>query len=136
MEGRNAQIAAQAQGIQVGMFKASDAAGIDDAFTNIVSNGFNMVIVSADPLFFNNRAKIVALCAHYSLPASYADHEYASYGASRSEAYRQVGIYVGRILNGEKASDLPVVLPSKFEFAINLTTARGKTAVRAERRAR
>jgi putative ABC transport system substrate-binding protein len=115
--------------MQVGTFKASSEADIDDAFTSIVSSGFDVLIVSADPLFFNNRVKIVALCAHHSLPASYADHEYAdagglvSYGASRSEAYRQAGIYVGRILKGEKASDLPVVLPTKFEFVINLKTA-------------
>jgi putative tryptophan/tyrosine transport system substrate-binding protein len=130
LEGANAQVAARAQGIGARIFAASDTAQIDDVFASIASSGFDTLLVSADPLFFNNREKLVALCARHSIPASYADREYAeagglfSYGASRSGAYRQAGLYVGRILNGERAGDLPVVLPSRFEFVINLDTAR------------
>src|SRR6478736_1201618 len=122
LEGTNAQTAAQTIGVQARILSASNEEHIDDAFTIIINNQISALLVSADPLFFNARAKLVALCARHAVPASYADHEYAevgglfSYGASRSDAYRQAGIYVGRILKGEKASDLPVVLPSKFNF--------------------
>jgi putative ABC transport system substrate-binding protein len=130
LEGTNAQAAAQAIGVQARILSASNTAHIADAFTSIVENRISALLVSADPLFFNNREKLVALCAHYAISASYADHEYAevgglfSYGASRSDAYRQAGIYIGRILKGEKSGDLPVVLPTKFELVINLKTAK------------
>ena len=88
------------------------------------------LIVSSDPLFFIERKKLVGLTAHYSLPTIFADREQAeaggliSYGASRPDAYRQAGNYIGRVLKGEKPGDLPVVLPTKFNLLINLTTAK------------
>jgi len=130
LEGTNAGTAAQAIGVQARILNASNDSHIDDAFTAITRNRISALLVSADPLFFNNRDRLVALCARNAVPASYADHEYAdvgglfSYGASRSDAYRQAGIYIGRILKGEKPSNLPVVLPTKFELVINLRTAK------------
>ena len=130
LEGTNAQAAAQAFGVQTLILNASNEEHIDDAFTAITRNRIGALLVSADPLFFSNRNKLVELCARHAVPASYADHEYAevgglfSYGASRADAYRQAGIYVGRILKGEKPRNLPVVLPTKFELVINLKTAK------------
>jgi ABC-type uncharacterized transport system substrate-binding protein len=130
LEGTNAQAAAQAFGVQTLILNASNEEHIDDAFTAITRNRIGALLVSADPLFFSNRDKLVELCARHAVPASFADHEYAevgglfSYGASRADAYRQAGIYVGRILKGEKPHNLPVVLPTKFELVINLKTAK------------
>jgi putative tryptophan/tyrosine transport system substrate-binding protein len=88
------------------------------------------LIVSSDPLVFIERKKLVALTVRYALPTIFADREQAeaggliSYGASRPDAYRQAGNYVGRVVNGEKPGDLPVVQPTKFDLLINLKTAR------------
>jgi putative ABC transport system substrate-binding protein len=87
--------------------------------------------VSAASLFFNQRGKLAALAARHAVSAIYADREIAeaggliSYGARRSDSYRQAGVYTGRILKGEKPGDLPVVLPTKFELVINLNAAKG-----------
>jgi putative tryptophan/tyrosine transport system substrate-binding protein len=86
--------------------------------------------VSSDPVFFISRDKLAALAARYSLPAVYADREIAeaggliSYGANRTDAYRQAGKYAGRILHREKVSELPVVLPTKFDLVVNIKTAK------------
>jgi putative tryptophan/tyrosine transport system substrate-binding protein len=130
LEGTNAQVAGRAIGVQTRIFSASNAGHVDDAFRSIVKDRISAVVVSADPFFFSSRDQLVALCARHAIPASYADREYPevgglfSYGASRSDAYRQAGIYVGRILKGEKPGDLPVVLPTKFDLVLNLKTAK------------
>ena len=130
LEGTNLQAAALTTGKQVKLMNARNGGQIDDAFATIVRERISAIFVSADPVFFNERHKVVALAARHSLPTIYADRENVeaggliSYGASRSAAYRQAGIYVGRILNGNKPADLPVVLPTKFEFVINLKTAK------------
>jgi len=88
------------------------------------------VIVSSDPFFFTERAKLVVLMARDRTPTIFGDREHAeaggliSYGASRTDAYRQAGNYVGRIVKGEKAADLPVMLPTKFHIVVNLKTAK------------
>jgi ABC-type uncharacterized transport system substrate-binding protein len=130
LEGINVQAAALAFGQQIMVFEASTEGHIDDAFAVIVQHRIGALLVSADPFFLNQRRKLIALAARHAVPAIYADREHAeaggliSYGASRSDAYRQAGNYAGRILKGEKPSDLPVVLPTKFELVINLKTAK------------
>jgi putative ABC transport system substrate-binding protein len=130
VEAKSALNAAQSMGRQARIFSASTAAQIDQAFAIIVEQQFGSLYVSSDPLFLVERDKLVALAARKALPAMYADREIAdaggliNYGASRTDAYRQAGIYAGRVLKGEKPADLPVVLPTKFDLVINLKTAK------------
>ena len=87
-------------------------------------------MIGADPFFDPRRDRLIALTAQYAMPAIYQFRDFAqagdllSYGASIADLYRQVGVYAGRVLNGDKPADLPVMLPSKFELVINLKTAR------------
>jgi putative ABC transport system substrate-binding protein len=124
------QQAAAALGQTIQIVNASTGGQIDAVFATISQQRIGALIVSSDPLFFIERNKLVVLTARHALPAIFADREQAeaggliSYGASRPDAYRQAGNYLGRVVNGEKPADLPVVLPTKFNLLINLKTAR------------
>jgi putative tryptophan/tyrosine transport system substrate-binding protein len=129
-QSREVQQAAHALGQQVVVLSASAASEIDTAFTALGQQRVGALLVSGSPIFASQRNQIVALCARHSLPALFSTREYSaaggliSYGANLSDSYRQAAIYVGRILKGDRPSDLPVLQPTKFELVINLKTAK------------
>jgi putative tryptophan/tyrosine transport system substrate-binding protein len=126
IERRDVELAAQALGQQLIVAPVTSEGELDGAFTSIVERGAKALLVGTGPLLTSNRERIVALAARHAIPAIYALREFVeaggliSYGASLVEAYRQAGIYAGRILKGEKPADLPVMQSAKFELVINL----------------
>jgi putative ABC transport system substrate-binding protein len=112
------------------VLKASNAQEIDQAFSAMVQMRPDALLIVSSPLFTNSRHQIVTLANHHRIPAIYPLREYVlaggllSYGASIVDAYRQSGVYTGRILQGAKASDLPIQQPTKFELLINLKAAK------------
>jgi putative ABC transport system substrate-binding protein len=127
---REVQESAAAIGQQIHVLLASNASAIDTAFATAVQLRAGAMLVSSDPFFNSQRDGIIALAARYSIPAIYEQREHTlagglmSYGTNISDGYRQAGVYAGRILKGEKPADLPVVQSTKFEFVINLKTAK------------
>ena len=118
------------KGVQLHIVEASAESDFEKAFASLASLQAGALVVGADPFFTARRAQIVALAARHSLPAIYEWREFVdaggliSYGPSLAGVYRQIGTYVGKILNGEKPADLPVEQPTKFELVINLNTAK------------
>jgi ABC-type uncharacterized transport system substrate-binding protein len=129
-ERRDVQAAAQVTGHQLVIVDASSERDIETAFATFVQRGAGALIVGTGAFFFSNRKRLIALAARHALPAMYALPEDAvagglmSYGPSIVDAYRQIGIYAGRILKGAKPGDLPIIQSTKFEFVINLKTAK------------
>jgi putative ABC transport system substrate-binding protein len=117
-------------GQEVVTLEASTANDIDAAFTTAANRNFGALLIDVSSFFSDRREQIVTLAARHGIAAIYPERVFSeagglmSYGASPVTRYRQAGIYVGRILKGEKPSDLPVVQPTKFEFVINLKTAK------------
>ena len=122
--------AARTLGQQIVVVKATNEDELDAAFTTILQAAAGAVIVGSSALFISQRRKLVIFAVRHALPASYDGRDFVelgglmSYGASVPDAYRRGGAYVGRILKGAKPSDLPVELPTRFELAINLATAK------------
>jgi ABC-type uncharacterized transport system substrate-binding protein len=127
---RDLERAAPILGRQLFVAKASNDAELDAAFAVLLRERVGALLVASDPYFDSRRGRIIAFAAQNRLPAIYQFREYAveggliSYGPSITDAYRQVGMYVARILKGEKPADLPVLQPTKFDFVINLKTAK------------
>jgi putative ABC transport system substrate-binding protein len=127
---RDVQEAAARLGVQVLVLRANVEADFDAVFADLVRQGAGALLVCASPFFASRRQQLVVLAARHAVPAIYEWREFAaagglmSYGTKLNDAYRQMGVYAGRVLNGEKPADLPVVQPTAFEFVINLGTAR------------
>jgi putative tryptophan/tyrosine transport system substrate-binding protein len=127
---RDLQEAAARAGVQLLLLPIDVDADLDPVFTTLVEKRVNALLISADPFFNTRRAQIVALVARAKVPAMYEFREFAvagglmSYGSNLVEAYRQAGVYAGRILNGAKPTELPVLQPTIFELVINLNTAK------------
>jgi putative tryptophan/tyrosine transport system substrate-binding protein len=127
---KGVQDAARAFGLKLEVVYASTEREIDAAFARMVELRAGALVVSSDPFLFSHREKIVALAASHALPAIYNIREYVaagglmSYDAPNSDAYRQAGVYVARVLKGAKPGDLPIWQPTRYELLINLKTAK------------
>jgi putative ABC transport system substrate-binding protein len=127
---RDVEAAARALGLQIQVLNVSTSGEIDAAFATLVRERPDALFVGSDAFFNNRRVQLVHLASRHAVPATYAGRDFAvaggliSYGADITDAYREVGVYAGRILKGAKPADLPVVQSSKFELVINHQTAR------------
>jgi putative ABC transport system substrate-binding protein len=127
---RDVEAAARAVGLQIHIVNASSTREIDAAFAALVRERVDALFVPPDPLFISRRIQMVQLAARHALPATFPVRDFAevgglmSYGTNTADAWRQTGVYTGRILKGAKPADLPVVQATKFELVINTQTAR------------
>jgi len=129
-EARDMQAAARSLGLQLAVFDASTQSEIDAAFAGLVRHKVDALLINTDPFLLGQREQIVQLAARTNVPAMYFLSDFIdagglmSYGPKVANSYRQAGIYVGRILKGEKVRELPFVLPTRFDLVINLRSAR------------
>jgi putative ABC transport system substrate-binding protein len=117
-------------GVQIEILNVSNIQEIDAAFVNLVQKQADALLVRTSPLFIDRAVQIATLAARHAVPTVHFQRQFAavgglmSYGANYPDQVRQVGVYVGRILKGEKTGDLPILQPTKFDLVINVTTAR------------
>ena len=129
-ERSDVQAAALAIGQQLVILDVSSEREIEPAFATLVQRGAGALLVGTGAFSYSHRERLVAMAARHALPTSYSQREpvvaggLMSYGSSLTDAYRQAGVYAGRVLKGEKPADLPVIRSTKFEFVINLKTAK------------
>ena len=129
-ERREVETAARTLGLELHIANAKHQDEIDALFPSLIAQGARAIVIGADAYYFNQRSQIAALAARYAIPAIAQWREYPaagglmSYGSNIPDAYRLTGIYVGRILKGEKPADMPVQQPTKFELVINLKAAK------------
>ena len=129
-EVREIETAARASGQKIAMFAVRSEQEIDTTYSTIARSGVGALLVGAGPFLSSRRSQLVGLAALHGIPASYFERGFVdagglvSYGASQTDAYRRAGIYVARILKGEKPGDLPVELPTNYEMVINLKAAK------------
>jgi putative tryptophan/tyrosine transport system substrate-binding protein len=127
---RDVAAAARISGLQIKVLNAGTSREIEAAFASFVGERPDALFVGAEPYFYSRRFQLAVLAARHTIPATYSQRDFAeagglmSYGTSLMDAYRQIGLYAGRILKGAKPADLPVVQASKFELVINLPTVR------------
>jgi putative tryptophan/tyrosine transport system substrate-binding protein len=127
---KDAEAAARVHGVRLHVLNITSERDIEAAFTTLLERRADALVVGSDPVFFGFSGKLVELTARHAVPAVYYAREFAeagglmSYGSRQNDTYRQAGIYVGKILQGARPADLPVMRPTKFEFVINLKTAK------------
>jgi ABC-type uncharacterized transport system substrate-binding protein len=127
---RDVEPAARAMGLQIEVLNASSSREIDAAFATFVREPPDALFVSPVSFFLSRRAQLVNLASRHAVPATYSSRQFAeigglmSYGTNIADAWRQIGVYAGRVLKGAKPADLPVVQSTKFELVINHETAR------------
>jgi putative ABC transport system substrate-binding protein len=127
---RDAHAAASAMGLQIQVFNTSTSGEINAAFASFARERPDALLVASDPFFTTRRVQLAHLATLHKIPAAYAGRQFAevgglmSYGADNAYAFRQIGVYVGRILKGAKPADLPVIQADKFDLVINAETAR------------
>jgi putative tryptophan/tyrosine transport system substrate-binding protein len=127
---RDVQSAAQAAGIKAVIVEVNSERDLDTAFAQLVEQRVDALVVGSFVFFNRHRDRLVALTAQHRIPATFTNRDFPaagglmSYGADNRDAYRQAGIYVGRILKGDKPANLPVMQPTKFMLAINMKTVK------------
>jgi putative ABC transport system substrate-binding protein len=127
---REVQDAARTIGLQIRVLNASTSREIDAAFAALARERPDALFVAPDVFFDSVRVQVATLAAHGKIAAAFDNRDFVaagglmSYGTDRTDRFRQVGVYIGKILNGAKPADLPVLQPTKFEFVINLKTAK------------
>jgi putative ABC transport system substrate-binding protein len=129
-EMKDLKLAAQSLGWRIEIVEASTESDLEPAFVSMAGKGAQAMIISTDPLFFGIHSRVVELATRQALPAIYDFREYPaagglmSYGTNIAAVYHQVGLYTGKILTGAKPGELPVVQPTRFDFVLNLKTAK------------